>query len=63
MEPTYEPPSTRALLDNAAWVQRLASRLIADELPVVEFRREGRRLEQAFIDTLNKNEKKNGRVS
>ena len=38
-------------------------RMVGDGLPVVEFRREGRRLEQAFIDKLNENGTKNGRLS
>ncbi len=44
-------------------VAEILQRMVEDGLPVVEFRREERCLEQAFIDTLNRNGKKNGRVS
>lgn len=38
-------------------------RMIADGLPVVEFRREERRLEQAFIESLDKNAHGKGQLS
>lgn len=44
-------------------VAETLARMVADGLPVTEFRREERRLEQAFIETLDKNDIKNGRLS
>jgi ABC-2 type transport system ATP-binding protein len=60
VEVTMKGGRVRFASGEARLVAEALRRMVGDGLPVVEFRREERRLEQAFIETLTQNGTKNG---